>query len=588
MPHAAAAKSSLQDACRQIAALLALAMQFVPRNRGEAVVRKWLTRHDIEEMSEERLIAMTADAMLLSADLLPSQPAASGTTALDRLARNRTNASPAEAAAIAVLRKAQFRLLRLERDGPMREPMVHDVLSDEVLHIVDAELPPLAAGTMLFGRVVMLDGGHCCLPGAITPLDLAAFAVARGHPAAGAPGVIAGARWAEAVYGHVVRHGTLDVPGLNRPASDLDFQGDLFETEDGSLRTLAIAWAALADGAPDASLLQRTRQLVDLPTILDALAAATSARDARKDGMAIAFERLLLVLMETVVRRERVGSGTLTLSAVGHALGNAIAAGRLPPKACTLFRSLQQRLAGAHGTRRAGDPALERLVQRIQALRAKTVEQGCTEQEALAAAEKVAELLDRHGLSLSELDFRAQPCDGVGIQTNRRRFAPIDSCVPGIAAFFDCRVWVEQARGKALRYVFFGLRGDVTAAQYLYEMVERAFESETAAFRAGDLYARMAGERRSATNSFQIGLGRGISDKLRAIRTERYGSQRGAAGRALVPVKAAMVDEEVAKLGLDLHTRDMGRGRRVLTDAFAAGEAAGRRFEFTPAIAQAA
>ena len=59
----------------------------------------------------------------------------------------------------------------------------------------------------------------------------------------------------------------------------------------------------------------------------------------------------------------------------------------------------------------ADDPALERLVQRIHGFRAKTVAQCCTEQEALAAPEKVAESLDRYGLSLSELDFRTQPCD---------------------------------------------------------------------------------------------------------------------------------------------------------------------------------
>ncbi|HET6238633.1 MAG TPA: DUF2786 domain-containing protein [Acetobacteraceae bacterium] len=588
MPHAAAFNSSSQDACRQIAALLASAMQFVPRDRGEAIVRKWLARRDIEEMSEDRLVAMAADATLLSADLLLSQPAASGTTALDRLAKSRANAPPAEAAAIAALRKAQFRLLRLERGAPMRELLVRDVVSDEEFHLVGAELPPLAAGTVLFGRVVMLDGGLCCLPGAITPLDLAALAVARGHPAAAAPSVSAGVRWAEAVYGHVVRHGTLDVPGLNRPAGDVDSQDDLFETEGGPLLTLAIAWAALVDETPDASLLQRTRHLANLPTMLNALAAAVSAGDSRNEDMALAFERLLLVQMETVLRRERAGSGTLTLGAVGSAVDSAIATGRLPPTARTLFRSLQQRLAGDGGVRRADDPALERLVQRIQGLRAKTVAQGCTEQEALAAAEKVAELLDRYGLSLGELDFRAQPCDGIGIQTNRRRFAPIDSCVPGVAAFFDCRVWVEQATGMALRYVFFGLRGDVAAAQYLYEMVERAFEIETDAFRASALYARMAGERRSATNSFQIGLGRGISHKLQAMRTERFASRRSATGRDLVPIKAAMVDEEVAKLGLDLRTREMGRRRRVLADALTAGEAAGHRFEFTPAISQAA
>ena len=470
----------------------------------------------------------------------------------------------------------------------MREVSMRDVVSDEVLRIVGAELPPLAAGTVLFGRVAMLGGDLGCLAGAITPLDPAAFAVARGHPAAGAPGATAGARWAEAVYGHVVRHGTLDVPGLNRPAGDLDAEDDLFESEGGALLSLAMAWAALAEGAPDAALLQRTRQLADLPTILDALAAAALARDAREEGMAIAFERLLLVQMETVLRRERSGSGTLTLDTVGRALDDAIAAGRLPPAACALFAALQQRLAGGNGARRADDPALERLVQRIQGLRAKTVAQGCTEQEALAAAEKVAELLDRYGLSLGELDFRAQPCDGIGIQTNRRRFAPIDSCIPGIAAFFDCRVWVEQAKGTALRYVFFGLRGDVAAAQYLYEMVERAFETETEAFHASDLYAQMAGERRSATNSFQIGLGRGISAKLQSMRAARDASRRSASGRDLVPVKAAMVDEEMAKLGLDLRTREVGRGKRVLTDAFTAGEAAGQRFEFTPAITQAA
>ena len=587
MPRAAAAKPSLQTGCHRIAALVASAMQFVARERGEATVRKWI-RRDIEELAEGRMIAMAADAVLLSADLLLSQPAASGTTAFDRLARNRDNAPAAEAAAIAALCKARFRLLRLEEDAPMREVMMRDVVSDEVLRIAEAELPPLAAGTVLFGRVAMLGDGVGCLAGAITPLDPAAFVVALGHPAAGAPGVIAGTRWAEAVYSHVVRSGTLDVPGLNRPAGDLDAEDAMFEAEGGPLFSLAMAWAALAEGTPDAALLQRTRQLADLPTILDALAAAALARQAREHGMAIAFERVLLVQMETVLRRERSGSGTLTLDMVRRALDDAITAGRLPPGAGALFAALQQRFTSGNEARRADDPALERLVQRVQGLRAKTVAQGCTEQEALAAAEKVAELLDRYGLSLGELDFRAQPCDGIGIQTTRRRFAPIDSCIPGIAAFFDCRVWVERAKGTALRYVFFGLRGDVTAGQYLYEMVERAFETETEAFHAGDLYARMAGERRSATNSFQIGLSRGISAKLQAMRVARDASRRSASGRDLVPVKTAMVDEEVAKLGLDLQAREMGRGVRVLTDAFTAGEAAGQRFEFIPAITRAA
>jgi hypothetical protein len=227
-------------------------------------------------------------------------------------------------------------------------------------------------------------------------------------------------------------------------------------------------------------------------------------------------------------------------------------------------------------------------MQRIQGLRAKTVAQGCTEHEALAAAEKVAELLDRHGLSLNELEFKAQPCEGVGIQTNRRRAAPIDACIPAIAAFFDCRVWQERVDDAPLRYIFFGLRGDVAAAQYLYELVERAFETETHAFRSSEIYIAMAGERRSATSSFQTGLAQGIAGKLQASRAARDAVMRSASGRDLVPVKAAMVDEEMEKLGLSLTRRVLSRGKRVLSDAYAAGQAAGERFEYSPAITQAA
>ena len=275
----------------------------------------------------------------------------------------------------------------------------------------------------------------------------------------------------------------------------------------------------------------------------------------------------------------------MTLDVVARGLDEAMAKSGWPQRVRTFFEMLRAKLAGG---RLAKDPTLERLVQRIQGLRAKTVAQGCTEQEALAAAEKVAELLDRYGLSLGEMEFRAQPCEGIGIQTNRRRIAPIDECIPAIAAFFDCRVWAERAEAAPLRYIFFGLRGDVTAARYLYEMVERAFETETDGFRASDIYFQMVGERRSATNSFQTGLARGISGKLHAMRAAREAVIRSASGRDLVPAKAAIVDEEMEKLGLSLSSRALGRGKRVLTDAFAAGEAAGQRFEFAPAITEVA
>jgi hypothetical protein len=575
---------TLEARCLALSDLVEAAKQFTPGQRGEAMLRKWLAGMEEDRLPESRMIAMMADAVLLASDLLLSQPSGSGSTAFDRLARQQQRASAAALAAVNDLRQARFRLLRLEGAKRAPHPTARDVVSGQVLAIAFPEIPPLPAGTPLFGRVVMLDEGLCCMAGAVTPLDDEGFAVAHRHPAAGQPGLAAGARWAEAVYGHVVAHGTLDVPGLNRPHEGFDAEDGL---DDSEVLALVDAWAELEGAAPDAALLQRTRQCSDLPSILEALELAAFAREMNQPIFPV-FERVLSVQLETVLQRARNGAGRLTLDGVGAALERAIAEQGLPASARGLFAALRQRLGGGPAST-AGDPALERLIQRIQGLRAKTVERGCTEEEALAAAEKVAELLDRHGLSLSELDFRAQPCDGIGIQTNRRRFAPIDSCVPAIAAFFDCRTWVEQSKGEPMRYVFFGLRGDVAAAQYLYELVERAFETETDRFRAGPLYAAMAGERRSATNSFQIGLARGIARKLNDLAAARQASRRGATGRDLVPVKAAMVDEELGKLGLDLRSRARGGGgKRVLKDAFLAGEAAGQQFEITPGITAAA
>ena len=55
--------------------------------------------------------------------------------------------------------------------------------------------------------------------------------------------------------------------------------------------------------------------------------------------------------------------------------------------------------------------ALDRLKTRIQGLRSKTTDNGCTEAEALLAAAKVAELLDRYDLSLTDVEFRDAACE---------------------------------------------------------------------------------------------------------------------------------------------------------------------------------
>ncbi len=122
--------------------------------------------------------------------------------------------------------------------------------------------------------------------------------------------------------------------------------------------------------------------------------------------------------------------------------------------------------------------ALDRLKTRIQALRAKTIDNGCTEDEALSAAAKVAELLDRYDLSLTDVEIRAAPCERREYETHRKKRIPLDDCIGAVANFCDCRVWREKQPGGEARYVFFGLRSDIEVAHYLTGLIDAAVRSE--------------------------------------------------------------------------------------------------------------
>ncbi len=580
MANASAMTQPSMDTVIAIETMRQAALAFTAPEQVAELSRKLLQHHASHKRTERERRAMAAAAAVLAADLAIVQPSANGVTAIDRLARARVAAPEGERQAIAALQQARFRLLQLDSETGPEGVAVRDMLSGEMLRILHGELPPLPIGMIWFARLALLGEGVGCLAGTITPLDPGAFSLARTQAPRSEQGRL---RWAESVYAHVVRHGGLEVAGLNQPQQSCgEGDGAAHELRAG-LAGVAMAWAGLGAAAPNAELLQKTRAMIDLPTLLHILACAITARHSGKPELTAGLECMLRVQIETLAQRERAGFATLRLDTVAAAVEAAIRSGEHTPGSRVLFAELRRRVGGSVESH-TDNPALDRLMQRIQALRAKTVDHGCTEPEALSAAEKVAELLDRHGLSLSALDFQTQPCASVGVQTNRRRITAIDTCVPAIAAFFDCRVWVERSKGAELRYVFFGLRGDVTAAEYLYERVEQAFATETARFRNGRLYFDMAGERRLATTSFQTGLAQGIAAKLEDMRLARNATQRSASGRDLVPVKAALVKAAFEKLGLNLHPRVVGGSRSVLTDAFAAGQTAGRAFNHNRAI----
>jgi hypothetical protein len=228
-------------------------------------------------------------------------------------------------------------------------------------------------------------------------------------------------------------------------------------------------------------------------------------------------------------------------------------------------------------------PDLDKLKARIQALRSKTVENGCTEQEAMAAAAKVAELLDQYDLSLTDVEIRREICERAEYETWRKKSIPLDGCIPAIADFADCRVWQERNPFGECRYVFFGRQADVTVAHYLCDLIDRSMMIELARFKVTPGYLRYRpADRRTVSNSFLHGMASSVATKLRTMKAQRDEVHR-ATGRDLVLVKAAIVDQELAKLGISFTKRRTGR-RTIAKDAFASGRIAGKKVAINPGI----
>ena len=563
------------------------AMGFTAKPRVEDTAHQWLARANLNP-NDPGSTDTVAQALMLALELATFAPSLSGTTAVDRLVRQRKPSNEEERAALEALRQASFRLVRIcssAHDGVLP---VEDLATGKTLSILDRAVPATATGLALAARLCPLPDGLFATVGPLTPLDDGALEVAMGFVRPG-KGLANPPRCAAAVYRHVVRHGAPQILGLNHFPEPED-DPSLFESEDNELDSLAHAWAKLASDAElPSGRVNAARSLTSLDHLIEALASSIAARRGGKRPLADAYAQLASIQMETMRRRAAVGIGgdTAPLERVAVAIERGIAGNWLPFAVRALFDHLRRLLPVTDSVgARPGDESLARVVQRIRALRAKTVDQGCTEQEALASANKVAELLDRHGLSLSEIEFRRQACEGFGIDTGRRRRGVFDACIPSIAVFCDCKVWNETTQAGSLRHVFFGLPADVEAARFLYDLIGVTFDTETARFKTGAIYAGSeTGERRNAVNSFQTGLSQGIGGKLKAMKAERDALNRTSSGRDLVPLKTSVIDDELAKLGLSFRATSGRRRKRVSADAYAAGQIAGYQFEVHAGIA---
>jgi hypothetical protein len=214
------------------------------------------------------------------------------------------------------------------------------------------------------------------------------------------------------------------------------------------------------------------------------------------------------------------------------------------------------------------------IARRIRALQAKTVANGCTEEEAMLAAEKVGEMMAQYHLTQTDLEFQADPIELRTVdRRQRQKEVSEDHCVRAISRYCGVRCWF-RTEGDRRKLVIFGNRADSDHAEWLYKMIGPTIMAAAEVFKAAnrDSYPNMTLFRRAILD-FRIGMAQRISRRLIEMAIAMEPVAKTASGTALVVVRNAVVDQAFRDLNLTFG-RSSSRGYRV-GDAYAQGAAAG-------------
>lgn len=219
----------------------------------------------------------------------------------------------------------------------------------------------------------------------------------------------------------------------------------------------------------------------------------------------------------------------------------------------------------------------ERIISLIRNLREKTVDRGCTEEEALAAAEKVSSLMADYQLSLTDISevkddvYGAMSRVVAGGSERRRTWHETKSIWGRLAAFCDVELWTEDDK-----LVFFGAKQDCEVAHYMVDLLKNTADAEWQAYRKRGTHTD-----RTARASFMIGFSRRVRDRLDILKKMRENrTSENEQSRALVVVKGQVVtakyNQYLAEKGLKMRQVKVKRsvGDRA---AYGAGQQAGDR-----------
>jgi hypothetical protein len=227
----------------------------------------------------------------------------------------------------------------------------------------------------------------------------------------------------------------------------------------------------------------------------------------------------------------------------------------------------------------------DRIKRQILGLMAKTSENGCSEEEAMAASEKVQALLHKYQLTLSDIELQDSVCITSAYDVGQKSDAMVSLVLTAIGEFTDCKVWREHDLEGYISYKFFGLEHDVLIAEYITKICDWAIVYGAEDFKDDPMY-QMADKRRrpKMKKSFQQGMATRLSQRILKMKIDQRKADIETTGRDLVVVKGAVVQSEWEKQGIVLSRGRRTRSKTVDPYAYGSGKTAADKVQLNEGV----
>lgn len=219
----------------------------------------------------------------------------------------------------------------------------------------------------------------------------------------------------------------------------------------------------------------------------------------------------------------------------------------------------------------------QKLLTKIRALLAKTVENGCTEAEAMSALSMSSAMMDACEVTeadLNELKEEKATVEQAGDMRDPHHIRGM--LAVNIAKFTSTKVWTSNNKKK---FNFCGLPSDIEFAIWLLETLTSFTQHKLKEYLwVQRLTSLEPSAKRRVINGFVFGCTGRINERLRQLmqQTKNHANKNA---NALVVIKSELVDRKMKELNLNL-TKPRNRGSRIEDGSYEAGKKAGDKASF--------